>query len=917
MTRPRVHLAAIVAALVVLLPVLAARVSTAAATPTEEAPPALQLPSDVRPLRYALELAIDPHAAGFRGEEVIEVALERPRRTIWLHARGLAIATAEIEVAGGGKLPARFAQVDEFGLARLDLTRAVGPGPIRIHFKWTGEWGDIVGPYLARQGDAVYAVTQFEPIDARRAFPCFDEPAFKAPFDVTLIVSSGDVAVSNAPEAQVTRGASGTKRVQFARTKPLPTYLVFWGVGPFDVVATAPLPPTTLRARPLQVRGLAPRGRAAELATGLAFGAEFVPRLEAYFGTPFPYEKLDHVAVPEFAHGAMENAGAIVYLERLFLSSPGSATEDARREIALVVAHELAHQWFGNLVTLRWWTDTWLNESFATWMAVRVVDRERPSWGVGAFAVAELERAMLRDGYGTSRAIRQPLRSVAELEQQFDSMAYEKGAAVLTMFERFVGEERFREGIRRYLGERAHGSGDNAALLAALSRAAGRDLAAPFGTFLDQAGLPLVRAEVTCDAAGARARLAQAPYAPRGVVPPKARWSVPVCARYEAAGAVRERCTLLDGAQGTLELPEGCPAWFLPDAGGAAYYRWTLAPRDLARLRGALPRLSAAERVRLALDLSAVQRSGALAWGDAQDAIAALARDPDGDVVAATLGAFVRARDDLVPANAAAAVEAVVRTLYRPVLDRLGWEERAGEPIADRVLRGKLVAFLVRTARDPEVRREAARRGRAYLGLEDGRIHPDAVPPDVAEAALAAAVLEGGAPVFDAILSRIAKTNDELLRRRMYLALAAAEDPALADRAIALLRDGPLKRHERWRIVEVQAASRETRARTLDAVARDPAAFLRGLPPPIAAEAPRFFEANCDEGAAAQMEAAFRSLLPDRPELEAPLARAAELIRSCAAERAADGAAAARWFTARAGGPASSAPAARAIDPIR
>ncbi len=866
-----------------------------------DAPPALQLPDGVRPLRYALDLEVVPDAPGFRGAAAIEIELAEPRTFVWMHARELRVSRASVEVAGSDPIPATFAQVNADGVAKVSFGRPVGPGRATLRFAWDAAWNEpLSGLYVARTGGDAYAATQLEPSDARRVFPSFDEPRFKTPFDVTLTVPAAAVAVSNGPVAAEEPAAGGRRRVRFAATEPLPAYLVFVGVGPFDVVTPAPLPRNAVRDRPLPVRALAPKGHGPELAFALDATAAIVPWFETYFGIPFPYAKLDQIALPDLG-GAMENAGAIAYSDRLLLA-PAGTPEAARRRIATVMAHEISHQWFGDLVTLPWWTDTWLNESFATWMGVRAAGRWRPDWNLEVEAVRSGDAVMLNDSLASSRAIRQPLRSIAEVHGQFDGMSYQKGGAVLAGFERLVGEERFREGVRAYLRAHLHGTGSADSLYAALSRAGGRDLAPALASFTDRPGVPLVSALVVCDAAGARLALSQSRWLPRGSdAPPGETWHVPVCARWQAGDRTADACTLVDGREGALALGTACPDWVMPEADGAGYARWTMPPPDLARLRTAgLARLGAAEKVSLARNLRGAQQAGTVPWGDAMATTSALASDPDPDVAAEPIEVLELARDRLVPAGAREAVAAFARARYRPVLDRLGWDGRPGESAATKRLRADVIDLLVFTAHDPEVRREAARRGAASVGLDGAPPRFDAIDPDAAEAALAAAVAERGAPAFEALLSRLGSTQDAALRPRILGALVRPDDPASAARAATLWRRAELRASERMgaaRMLSRHAAGRDA---LLAEIERDPDAAIAATPAHARAFFPFLAAGACEASSAERLRGVVEPRLAAHPEMRRSLAQELERIRICAAERDASGAAAGAYFTAAA-----------------
>jgi alanyl aminopeptidase len=523
--------------------------------PLGTAVPELRLPGDVRPVDYRLEVEVDPSADRFRGHVAIEVEVVRAAPVVWLHARDLDVGQVRV-AAGGTEIPAAFAQLTPDGVARLAPERPLPPGRAVLALAFSGSWNEqLQGLYRVRRQGRAYAVTQLEAVGARRVFPCLDDPGFKAPFEIALVVPQGLVAVSNGPQASREPAGPGRERVRFARTPPLPTYLVFLGVGPFDVVEPPPLPPNEIRRRPLALRGLAPAGEGRRMAPLLEATAAVVPALERWFGTPFPYEKLDSVIAPDFAFGGMENAGAIAYYD-LALAEPARLSGPGRRRLEKLAAHEVGHQWFGDDVTLPWWEEIWLNESFATWIERRALDAARPDPGRALRWREQVERRTRADELAGARAVRQRLARMADVSGMFDGLTYEKGAAVLDMFEHYAGPERFREGIRSWLRAHAGGTGDTDGLLAALSAASGRDLAGPMATFLDQPGLPLVEARVDCGGGRARLLLVQSRFLPLGSRADRdRRWQVPVCARFEAGGAVSEACGLLAESAASSRFP--------------------------------------------------------------------------------------------------------------------------------------------------------------------------------------------------------------------------------------------------------------------------------------------------------------------------------------------------------------------------
>jgi len=868
----------------------------ATAPAPSEPPPLLKLPRDVRPTGYRLRLEVDPRGERFAGEVEIDVVLDRARDVVWLHAQGLTVTRCEVATAGGAAVSALLEQVNEDGVARLTPASPLAPGKATIHVWWNAPFGSLAGLYRSREGSDWYATTQFEAVDARRAFPCFDEPYFKVPFDVALVVPEDQVAVSNSPESGREPAGSGKVRVSFRRTLPLPSYLVFVAVGPFDVVE-APLPPSMGRTRTLPVRGLAPRGRGAGLAPSLEIANRILLELEHYFSIPFPYDKLDHVAIPDFFYGAMENAGAISYREADLLAPSGEVSQQRRQIIAETVAHEMAHQWFGDLVTPGWWTDIWLNESFAQWMGLRATSRVEPSWRSELGITEGTAEAMEVDGLAAAGPVREPLRTISGIGAQFDLLRYQKGGAVLAMLERWLGEETFRGGIHAYLRAHAHGVGSTPDLLAEWSQVSGKDVTAVAGTFLDQPGVPLVEARLECDAKGARVRLAQSRWLPRGSTASREQtWKIPVCVRHPAAARVAEACTLLAEPTGVVPLPGRCPAWIMPNAGGAGYFLWSLPPADLQRLVAkGLPRLDAAEKISVAASAQAAWRAGALPFDGALDAMAAIARDPDPEVASQPIDFLAFAREQLVPDGAVGDVEALARRLYRPAFERVGWSPRPGEAASVTKFRGAALLALVSIGRDPATTREAAARGAALLGLDGKPPDLSAVAPDLRAGVLAAALRTAGQPAFDAMLALHSDASGAF-RASLLHALGTAEGPALAPMAADLWRRRELGASDRFEVLGALAGRRDTRALALETADRHIDEMLDGAPEGSQAFFPDYLGGGCSRDDRDRLKGLLEPRLARWPGMQKALDQELEATTLCAAARDADGAEAARAF---------------------
>jgi alanyl aminopeptidase len=871
-----------------------------ALVPLDDGPPALRLPTEPRPTSEALVLKIDPRQEhAFSGTAEIHLIATRPHRVIWLHARDLNIGSVDVLRDGHAAATATWERLGDTGMGKLTFSETTPPGELTLRIQFEGRFAQGQhGLYRVTEAGTPYAYTQFESTSARYAFPCFDEPSFKIPFTTTLVIPADQTGIANTRE--VSREVSGGDvRITFAPTPPMPSYLVAFAVGPFDVVPAPDVPPNGVRTRPVPLRAITPKGRAKEVAYALAHTGEILATLEKYFGIEYPYDKLDILAVPGKG-GAMENPGAVTFGEPLVLMDEATASVRQRRGYASVMAHELAHQWTGDLVTMQWWDDTWLNEAFATWMAAKAADAWDPKLHLGLSLLRGVQGAMGADAGVSARAVRQPIGNPNDIENAFDTITYQKGAGVLGMFERWAGVDAWRKGLHDHLVAHRFANATADDFLDAENAATGKDVKTAFHTFLDQPGVPLLRASVACakgaDGAGATVTLDQSRFLPLGSTGDDRRtWQIPICVDVASPGGAHpgasrtESCTLLTQAQGSIEIgpPGKCPAWVLPNADAAGYYRFILPPEDLAKLRkNGLGVLTAREKVAYATSLRSAYSRASTPMQDIFDALAPLARDPEPIVAEEPMGYVSQARDWLHDAPLRAKVEAYGAGLYGPAMARLGWDAKKGEDDETRALRGSVVGFLATTARDRRVRAEAKKRGLAYLAALGARADASGVDQNLANVLLAVVGEDADRATWASMEALLSQSVDETLRGRLLWGMSMAKDPDLSRKARDLVTDPMLRETEVLTPLVAQLSQVDTREETWAWLETHYDAILERLPKhrggTSLVSAARAF---CDEAHAERVLGFFAAKIDAVIGGNRVLASTVEDIKLCAARR--------------------------------
>jgi len=728
-----------------------------------------RLSRNVRPRRIQATLTLDLDARTFAGDAELTLAVELPVRSIVLHAVELDVSHAEVHSADG-VLGARVHALPLSETVVLDLDAELPKGEARLFLRWSGRFtAGLRGLYLA----GPVAATQFEAADARRVFPCFDEPAFKCSWALTVKVPPKLVALSNG-RVLAEEVDPPHRKVRFAETEVLPSYLVALVVGP--LVSTS-----EELAAGVPVRTWCLEEKQALLGFGQQTALAVLPMLQEYFGLPYAFGKLDQVAIPDFEAGAMENAGLITYRELALLLDPATAPLSVQKRVAEVVTHELAHQWFGNWVTMVWWDDLWLNEAFATWMAYKIVDRWRPDWRVWLDFDAGKATALHLDALRSTHPIRGTVANAAEATESFDAITYEKGGAVLRMIEGFLGEEAFRSGIRDYMRKHARGNAVADDLWGALARASKAPVVELANAWIRQSGYPVV--SVTLD--GNRARFSQERFFSEPGLGGPETWPVPLVIAWGDDRGHRSRTYLLETKTGEVTLETAGPVrWLDANAGSTGFYRVTYSAELLARLGKSLGALLPAERIGLLADQWALVRAGRARIADFLDLVLAFGDESDHAVLDELVGrlAYVEAR--LVDGEDQERFRRLVERLFLPRLQAMGWDPVAGETDQDRLRRAALLRAVAGVARARSVLAEMAPRVDRVLNGQR-----TALDPNLVDTAVAVTARDGDAQLFDRLKAAFPREADPAVKRRYLLALTAFEMPELVERAQALLLD--------------------------------------------------------------------------------------------------------------------------------
>jgi aminopeptidase N len=754
---------------------------------------AQRLPTNVRPEHYTLHLTPDIDKATFSGDETIDVTLAQPAESITLNAAEIQFQSVTAN-AGKREIKADVSLDAAKEQATFTFPGTLPAGPVKLKIAYTGILNnELRGFYLSKAEGRRYAVTQFEPTDARRAFPSFDEPAYKATFEISMVAPKDNMVISNTNVISDTAGpAIGEHTVQFARTPKMSTYLVAFLVGDFKCVEGS--------SDGVPIRACATPERVQYANFALTSAEYILHYYNDYFGIKYPMPKLDMIGIPDFEAGAMENFGAITYRESDMLVDEKNAPVEAKAEVASVVAHEMAHQWFGDMVTMNWWNNIWLNEGFATWMSNKPLQAWKPEWHINEDVASELNGAMNLDAQRVTRAIRADANTRDEINEMFDGITYAKGGSILHMVESYLGEETFRQGVHNYLKAHMYANATAEDFWNAQTANSHKPVDKIMASFIAEPGVPLLNfgkvanGEVPVTQSRFFLNPKNAPATASDQM-----WTIPVCFKTEG---IQRDCELLTNKEGRLKVPQA--PIFYADGGGAGYYRSAYTQEDYAALLSQVTTLTPVERINVVGDELALMRAGKSKAGDFLSLAASLKNDDSAAVTENVIGGI----NTLWVRVAATEAErkqlsAWVASTYGPRLASLG-EPKDGETPEQQELRAELFGLVGGVGQDAKVIAESRQLAVAYL-TEPGKVNAT-----LGRQALGVAAVHGDAALFDLLRKTAETSKDPTLASEALYELARFKNPELMRRALEYAASGKVRNQDAVHLFSVALQSPNT-----------------------------------------------------------------------------------------------------------
>ncbi|UOB74108.1 MULTISPECIES: M1 family metallopeptidase [Pseudoalteromonas] len=812
-----------------------------------------------KPSSQNVSLTLDPSKDTFTG--MTEIALEVLKPTHYIELNGVDYAVKMAQLLGKENCDLSN-EILKTGKVKFSCDEKIQPGKYTLNIDFSAPYNrQSVGLYKTLDQGTPYLFTQFEMSDARRAFPVFDEPSYKIPFQLTITAPSSQKVYANTPELKTTTNGDMTTHF-FDKTPPIPSYLVAMAVGPFEEI--------DIEGMPIPGRVITPQGKI-HLAE---YAKDNMPRvlaaLEEYFGIPYVYKKLDSVAVPEFPFGAMENSGLVTYREDILLVDLAAATRSKKQRNVSIIAHELAHQWYGNLVTMKWWNDLWLNEAFASWMAAKMTKQLNPEFE--SHLDLPQNNVMALDARLSTKPIRKPIKTEADIMDGL-GLAYSKGSSVLAMVENWIGEEAFQKGIQRYLKDFSYKNAEAADLWQALGKASNKDVASVLKSFIEQSSFPLVSVKQQ----GKKVTISQSRFVNAGVDAPAQLWNVPVTIKYGAGDNVKTASVLLNKQSQTLDL-DFAPEWIYPDQGALGYYRWVMDDAQFnALIENAPTVLTDRERLALLSATDALLKAGVISAAKLMQTLEVFVSDSHPRVANTALGYLVSQQRTFKDESNKDLWPAFIRDAVTPAAKKYGLEAKIDEDGAVSQLRAAVISRLGFDGEDQNVINKAKEQTQVYL------TNPQKVDPYLAGVYLRLAAFHGDKALLDQFMTTFKTTKDPQVRTNMLAAMGFFGESELQNTVLAYSLTDEVTASDMRTILSGQSYTEERQALFIDWVYNNYDKVTASLPPFFIPNLPYFTTVGCDAKSLATTQNFFNDKISEVPGYSRTLSKLEESTLDCIA----------------------------------
>ncbi len=842
------------------------------------------LPDLAYPTYYSLDLILDPNQDTFTGHAKLEVQLTKPTNGIWLHGLELSVTSVISATEDGQVFPAEYTQRSDSGVAWVDLGKQFPKGKLTLIFDYQAKFDkNLSGLFKVEEQGNAYALAKSESIQARKFLPGFDQPGFKSPYRISMTIPKGMTAIANTRETSIDPVDEHMVKYQFAETRSMPTYLLSIAVGPFDVIEYPAIPANEIRDFEVPLRAVARKGRAKDMSFVMGITAKYLELFEKALAQPYPFKKLDIVGAPQWPSGATELSAAITYREQLVLLGDSPAP-GAKLRIMNTHAHEIAHMWFGNLVTPPWWDDLWLKEGFATWATPVILDQFEPHAGHNLNALRSNFNTMNSDSLASTRAIRQPILKNANIRNAYDSITYRKSQAVIHMIDSYFGAEKFRKALGSYVAEYADSVADSPQFYQSIAKQTGvPELTETFKQFVEQKGVPFFDIGVNCSNNQAtELSFNQSRYKPLGSeIKQATQWTVPLCVAYKVNDKIEKQCDLISAKNNRLLLnTQQCPTWVMPNADGAGYYRWKLSDKQLNGLIDHYDELSHGEKIAVLDSVFAGFESGQVEQALMINAIKLSAKSDLRQIVELPLSKIQYYKKVLSKQKAQQFIDEIA-PLYLAKITQLQ-NKKAELKDGQRLMLNNLIKFAAVTLKEPSIRATLKSLAEDFIKASQSG-EKSKLSSDLYTSAFTVAVEETGAIFFEKLVNARKVVDDPLFDNASAYALGKLRDPGLVETIQGYALSDSVGPRESFAMITAMVSNEKLGQQHWQWYGANLETILEKIPAQWRRRSPRIASETCQQNRLHELDRLFKKYGELAPGHQLALAQTKESIQLCSA----------------------------------